>query len=198
MLKWMIENGTIDGALTELNIEFVPSGVISPVPQHLQGGLVPVNGPIIEGPPSANMLHGQSGLVSATPSPALVESPGTNSLPSIGDVKAEIEEKRKEIDAAKRAYEKGEIGIDAYVSKSELLGSQLEFLKHRMVLIEHVQDPKGTCMSCLKPVEDGQSVVKCPNDHPFHMDCGQQWLSKHEECPWCQEKITSIDAMQDL
>nr|MDO8112369.1 RING finger protein [Candidatus Sigynarchaeota archaeon] len=194
MLKWMLESGTIDGALTEFDLEFVPAGIMTPSTQHAQYPAIPVDGPILQAAPNASQSAGAQGQAKSV----VVESSGHAGIPSIDGVKLRIEEKRQEIDAAKKAFEKGEIGIDAYVSKSEVLENELSFLKHRMVLLERVQDPTKTCLSCFKPVDDGANTIKCSNDHVFHLDCAQAWLSKHEECPWCMEKISSIAAMQDL
>ncbi|MBN2153357.1 MAG: hypothetical protein JW839_18025 [Candidatus Lokiarchaeota archaeon] len=191
MIKWMLDKGTIDGALIEFDTEYVPSGAAStattqaaqpaipaPAMQQSQAGIA-VDAPII--------LDQQG-----KPTTIIVQSPGSSALPSIDAVKIRLEDKKNEIEAAKVAFERGDLGFDAYVSKSGILESQLAFLKHRLLLLEKVQDPKKYCMVCFQSVAGGGTLVKCPNDHAFHLDHAQEWLSKHEHCPWCEQKITAF------
>ncbi|NMC06679.1 MAG: E3 ubiquitin protein ligase [Candidatus Lokiarchaeota archaeon] len=191
MVKWMLDKGMLDGMLTEFDMEYVPSGAtplsIAQAMQPAQpamamqktAGGIPVDAPI---------FLDQQGKPAAT----LVQSPGSSNLPSIDAVKIRLAEKKQEIEAAKAAYERGDIGIDAYVSKSETLESQLDFLKHRLALLEKVQDPKHYCLICFQSIAGDGGLVRCPNDHAFHLDHAQGWLAKHEECPWCEQKINAF------
>jgi hypothetical protein len=191
MLRWMIDSGALDGNLTEFDLEYVPSGAISTTSSSTKmptsgQDVVPVDGPIIT-PPAA---QAQSGLMSS--SPVLVQSPGTGTIPSIDGVKIRIDDRKQEIEALKKAFERGDLGIDAYVSKSELLEEQLAFLKHRLTLLEKVQNPKASCMVCFLSVAGDPATVKCPNGHVFHLAHAHDWLAKHEACPWCEETVSAF------
>ncbi len=188
MIKWMLDKGAIDGALTEFDMEYVPSGAApyaasqlaepGQVAQQTAAG-VPVDAPI--------MLDQQG-----KPKAMLVQSPGSSMLPSIDAVKIRLDEKKSEIEASKAAFERGDIGVDAYVSKSGTLENQLAFLKHRLVLLEKVQDPKNYCLICFQSIAGDGALVRCPNGHAFHLDHAQEWLAKHEQCPWCEQKINAF------
>mgnify|MGYP006292063519 FL=1 len=129
----------------------------------------------------------------AGPTPMLVESEGVQNVPSIDKAKADIDVKRQQLEALRAEFEKGTMGIDEYVNKSEIMENELDFLKHRLTLLERVQNPTKTCMSCFQPVNvNAPDLVRCPNNHVFHMECAHNFLLKHEICPWCREHVESV------
>ena len=195
MIKWMLDKGMLDGNLTEFDMEYVPAGAISAAPlptlQEQQGtqatyDMKPssTSGIAVDAP----IYLDQQGK----PTTTIVQSPGSTMLPSLDGVRIRLDEKKQEIEAAKAAFERGDIGIDAYVSKSETLENQLAFLKHRLVLLGKVQDPKHYCLVCFQSIAGDGGIVKCPNGHAFHLDHAQDWLAKHEQCPWCEQKINAF------
>ncbi len=142
--------------------------------------------------PAGQPVSGQTGLTSTSPSPVLVESGGMAGIPNIEQVKKDLENKRGEIESARDMFERGEIGIDQYRSMSNTLDEELEFIKFRLNVVKSILDPKKTCMVCFKPLEPAWNIVTCPNDHGFHLDCAQEYLQKHEMCPWCLKKVSSL------
>ncbi|OVA15937.1 zinc finger protein [Macleaya cordata] len=51
---------------------------------------------------------------------------------------------------------------------------------------------KGTvCAVCLDEIEIGQPVRLLPgcNNHGFHLQCADAWLSKNPVCPVCRSKL---------
>jgi hypothetical protein len=109
-------------------------------------------------------------------------------LPNVGRIGKAIEDKNREIEAARNAYESGEMGADYYMSKSGELENELEFLKHRLLIAQKLPDPTQYCMVCLKPVLDAP-IITCPNGHVIHVDCTHDFLVKFDACPWCLERI---------
>ncbi len=192
MIKWMLDKGVLDGVLTEFDMEYVPAGAVSATSQQAsqgtQAGYDMMPSSTTGTPVDAPIMLDQQGKQTAM----LVQSPGSSMLPSLDAVKIRLNEKKQEVEAAKAAFERGDIGVDAYVSKSEALDSQMDFLKHRLIMLEKVQDPKHTCLICFQSIAGDAALVKCPNDHAFHLDHAQDWLARHELCPWCEQKITAF------
>ncbi|MEX2684601.1 MAG: hypothetical protein Q6373_023725 [Candidatus Sigynarchaeota archaeon] len=191
MIKWMLDKGAVDGTLTEFDTEYLPAGASPALAVQSEQAMQPATamqqtpaGVAIDAP----IILDQQGK----PTTILVQTPGSSNLPSIDAVKIRLDEKKAEIEASKAAFERGDIGIDAYISKSGILENQLAFLKHRLTLLEKVQDPKNCCLVCFQSIAGNGALVKCPNDHVFHLDHAQDWLAKYELCPWCEQKITAF------
>nr|MDO8083217.1 hypothetical protein [Candidatus Sigynarchaeum springense] len=191
MIKWMLDKGAIDGTLAEFDTEYLPAGA-SPI-SAVQAGQAAQPTHAMQQTPAGVAIDAPIILDKhGKPTAILVQTPGSSNLPSIDGVKIRLDEKKSEIEAAKAAFERGDIGIDAYVSKSGTLENQLAFLKHRLAMLEKVQDPKNCCLICFQSIAGDGALVKCPNDHVFHLDHAQDWLARHEQCPWCEQKIKAF------
>jgi hypothetical protein len=177
LLKQMLGAGMIAGHMTELDQDFIPEGFMAP-------------GPVEQVPKAVivNQAATSAGDKTELNAPAFVESEGTPNVPNIGRIKKAIEAKNREIEAARNAYESGEMGADYYMNKSEELETELEFLSHRLLIAEKLPDPTQYCMVCLRPILDAPSI-SCPNGHMIHVDCAHDFLVKFDSCPWCLERI---------
>jgi hypothetical protein len=195
MIKWLLDKGVLDGVLTEFDMEYVPAGAVSGAPLQASQASQGTQADYDMKPASTSGIAVDAPIIfdqQGNPSTILVQTPGSSMIPSLDAVKIRLNEKKQEVEAAKAAFERGDIGVDAYVSKSETLDNQLDFLKHRLIMLEKVQDPKRYCLICFQSIAGDGALVKCPNDHAFHLDHAQDWLAKHEQCPWCEQKITAF------
>ena len=51
----------------------------------------------------------------------------------------------------------------------------------------------GTCIIChLSIIEGVDSSHDCPNGHPAHNDCLQEWLLHSSNCPLCRKPYSSV------
>jgi tetratricopeptide (TPR) repeat protein len=55
------------------------------------------------------------------------------------------------------------------------------------------------CHQVIRPGEQGQVIIECPNGHPVHQDpCLKQWFitGRHPSCPFCREPYSP--AIQEI
>lgn len=46
------------------------------------------------------------------------------------------------------------------------------------------------CSICLTAFGEGDEVIRLPScDHPFHVSCLNNWVSKHATCPYCRSAL---------
>ncbi|KAK3027932.1 hypothetical protein RJ639_039399 [Escallonia herrerae] len=47
-----------------------------------------------------------------------------------------------------------------------------------------------SCAICLRDFKDGDDARKLPScTHSFHLDCIDEWLTRHASCPMCREDV---------
>lgn len=59
----------------------------------------------------------------------------------------------------------------------------------------------GTCIIChLSIIKGVESSHDCPNGHPAHSDCLNEWLLQSSDCPFCREPYSNgvLDKYKDF
>ena len=54
------------------------------------------------------------------------------------------------------------------------------------------------CSICMSSNHRLPTKMYCKNGHIFHIDCMEEWYSKHNECPECRESILSSISSYNL
>ncbi|MHA1699441.1 MAG: RING finger protein [Promethearchaeota archaeon] len=109
--------------------------------------------------------------------------------PSENQIENEIQTTKNRIEQIKAAYENGKIGVDSYIVKIQNAEKHLAYLEFKLKLVKNVEDPTSQCIICFNHVEPDEDLIRCPNNHVLHQNCALDFLTKHENCPWCETKI---------
>lgn len=54
------------------------------------------------------------------------------------------------------------------------------------------------CTICLEGYEDTEKVRLSMCGHLFHMDCIDEWITKHASCPYCRHGLTESDMKKGM
>ncbi|XP_010505349.1 PREDICTED: RING-H2 finger protein ATL33-like [Camelina sativa] len=54
---------------------------------------------------------------------------------------------------------------------------------------KHSKEIGNECTVCLYVITDGEKIRRLTCDHAFHVDCIEEWLQDHPNCPICRAEV---------
>ncbi|XP_010509317.1 PREDICTED: RING-H2 finger protein ATL33-like [Camelina sativa] len=54
---------------------------------------------------------------------------------------------------------------------------------------KHPKEIGNECTVCLYVITDGEKIRRLTCDHAFHVDCIEEWLQDHPNCPICRAEV---------